>query len=101
MNQQQRQDAIIELVRRQGYASIEQLTEHFAVTPQTIRRDLNTLAAEGHIRRVHGGAGLESSTVNTAYSTRKTLNLEAKQRIAALLARHVPDHSSLFINIGT
>ncbi|TDO16712.1 MULTISPECIES: DeoR/GlpR family transcriptional regulator [Halomonas] len=101
MNQQQRQDAIIELVRRQGYASIEQLTEHFKVTPQTIRRDLNTLSNEGRIRRVHGGAGLESSTVNTAYSTRKTLNLEAKQRIAALLARHIPDHSSLFINIGT
>lgn len=50
---------------------------------------------------MHGGAGLESSTVNTAYSTRKTLNLEAKQRIASLLARHVPDHASLFINIGT
>jgi DeoR family glycerol-3-phosphate regulon repressor len=101
MNQQLRQDAIVELVKRQGYASIEQLTEHFTVTPQTIRRDLNTLSAEGLVRRVHGGAGLESSTVNTAYSTRKTLNLEAKQRIAALLASHIPDHASLFINIGT
>jgi DeoR family glycerol-3-phosphate regulon repressor len=101
MNQQQRQDAIVELVRHQGYASIEQLTEHFTVTPQTIRRDLNALSAEGLIRRVHGGAGLESSTVNTAYSTRKTLNLEAKQGIAALLARHIPNHASLFINIGT
>ncbi|MGM0703438.1 DeoR/GlpR family transcriptional regulator [Halomonas faecis] len=101
MNQQQRQDAIIALVRRQGYASIEQLTEHFTVTPQTIRRDLNALSAEGLIRRVHGGAGLESSTVNTAYSTRKTLNLDAKQRIAALVARHIPDQASLFINIGT
>ena len=58
MNQQQRQDAIVELVRHQGYASIEQLTEHFTVTPQTIRRDLNALSAEGLIRRVHGGAGL-------------------------------------------
>ncbi|PMR68136.1 DeoR/GlpR family transcriptional regulator [Halomonas heilongjiangensis] len=101
MNQQQRQDAIVDLVRRQGYASIEQLTDHFTVTPQTIRRDLNALAGEGLIRRVHGGAGLESSTVNTSYNTRKTLNLEAKQRIAALLARHIPDHASLFINIGT
>ncbi|WP_290786522.1 DeoR/GlpR family transcriptional regulator [Halomonas sp.] len=101
MNQQQRQEAIVDLVRRQGYASIEQLTEHFTVTPQTIRRDLNALAEEGLIRRVHGGAGLESSTVNTAYSTRKTLNLDAKQRIAAMLARHIPDGSSLFINIGT
>ncbi|MCG6659034.1 DeoR/GlpR family transcriptional regulator [Halomonas campisalis] len=101
MNQQLRQDAIVDLVRRQGYASIEQLTEHFAVTPQTIRRDLNALAGEGLIRRVHGGAGLESSTVNTAYSTRKNLNLEAKRRIAALLSAQIPDHSSLFINIGT
>ncbi|MCE9666073.1 DeoR/GlpR family transcriptional regulator [Halomonas sp. M5N1S17] len=101
MNQQQRQDAIVDLVRRQGYASIEQLTEHFVVTPQTIRRDLNALAEEGMIRRVHGGAGLESSTVNTAYSTRKNLNLEAKRRIASLVASHIPDHSSLFINIGT
>ena len=37
MNQQFRQDAIIELVRQHGYMSIEQLTDHFAVTPQTIR----------------------------------------------------------------
>lgn len=101
MNQQQRQEAIVELVRRQGYASIEQLTEHFTVTPQTIRRDLNALSEEGMIRRVHGGAGLESSTVNTAYSTRKNLNLDAKRRIAELLVRHIPDHASLFINIGT
>jgi DeoR family transcriptional regulator, glycerol-3-phosphate regulon repressor len=101
MNQQQRQEAIVELVRRQGYASIEQLTEHFAVTPQTIRRDLNSLSDEGCIRRVHGGAGLESSTVNASYSTRKTLNQEAKRRIAALLAQHIPDNASLFINIGT
>ncbi|SHL43654.1 transcriptional regulator, DeoR family [Halomonas cupida] len=101
MNQQQRHAAIVELVSQQGYASIEQLTEHFAVTPQTIRRDLNALAAEGRVRRVHGGAGLESSTVNTAYATRKTLNLDAKRRIAAAVAHQVPNHASLFINIGT
>ncbi|MFG6666432.1 DeoR/GlpR family transcriptional regulator [Halomonas sp. HNIBRBA4712] len=101
MNQHTRQDAIVELVRQHGYVSIEQLTEHFAVTPQTVRRDLNTLSDEGRIRRVHGGAGVESSTVNTAYSTRKTLNLTEKERIARCVARHIPDHSSLFINIGT
>ncbi|SHF14018.1 transcriptional regulator, DeoR family [Modicisalibacter ilicicola DSM 19980] len=101
MNQQKRHDAILSVLKRQGYASIEQLVQDFSVTPQTIRRDLNLLANEGHLRRVHGGAGLESSTVNTAYHTRKTLNLEAKQRIARQLAAHIPDHSSLFINIGT
>lgn len=101
MNQQFRQDAIIELVRQHGYMSIEQLTDHFAVTPQTIRRDLNTLANDGRVRRVHGGVGIESSTVNTAYSTRKTLHLEEKERIARCLADQIPNDASLFINIGT
>lgn len=101
MTQQERHAAIVELVKRQGYASIEQLAREFDVTPQTVRRDLNQLAEEGVIKRVHGGAGLESSTVNTAYHTRKTLNLDAKRRIAEMLARHIPDSSSLFINIGT
>uniref|UniRef100_UPI0013D27B14 DeoR family transcriptional regulator n=1 Tax=Klebsiella aerogenes TaxID=548 RepID=UPI0013D27B14 len=64
MIQQKRHDAIVALVKHQGYASIEQLAQDFAVTPQTIRRDLNQLAGEGFIKRVHGGAGLESSTVN-------------------------------------
>lgn len=96
-----RHDAIVTLVKRQGYASIEQLAQDFVVTPQTIRRDLNHLASEGYIKRVHGGAGIESSTVNTSYHTRKTLNLDAKRRIAGYLASHIPDHSSLFINIGT
>lgn len=44
MKQTQRHDAIIELVRQQGYVSTEELVEHFAVSPQTIRRDLNDLA---------------------------------------------------------
>lgn len=84
MNQQFRQDAIVELVRQHGYMSIEQLTDHFAVTPQTIRRDLNTLADEGRVRRVHGGVGIESSTVNTAYSTRKSLHLKRKNALPAV-----------------
>nr|WP_297458498.1 DeoR/GlpR family transcriptional regulator [uncultured Halomonas sp.] len=101
MTQQKRHDAIIALVKRQGYASIEQLAQSFNVTPQTVRRDLNQLSEEGYIKRVHGGAGIESSTVNTAYHTRKTLNLDAKRRIAYQLAAQIPDHASLFINIGT
>ena len=38
---------------------------------------------------------------NLAYPARQVLCLEEKRRIARLAARHVPDHASLFINIGT
>ncbi|WP_445621543.1 DeoR/GlpR family transcriptional regulator [Kushneria sp. Sum13] len=102
MTQQERHNTIADMVKRQGYATIEQLAHHFDVTPQTIRRDLKVLADEQVIRRVHGGAGLlESSTVNTAYSARKLINHDAKARIARSLAEQIPDQSSLFINIGT
>ncbi|MCK8332734.1 DeoR family transcriptional regulator, partial [Erwinia amylovora] len=58
MKQTQRHDAIIDLVRHQGYVITEELVEHFAVSPQTIRRDLNYLAEQNRIQRHHGGASL-------------------------------------------
>ena len=101
MSQQRRQDQILELIREQGFVTTEQLVERFQVTPQTIRRDLNQLARQNRIRRHHGGAGIDSSTVNTAYQTRKIMDLEAKERMAAALVSMVPDNASMFINIGT
>jgi DeoR family glycerol-3-phosphate regulon repressor len=71
------------------------------VTPQTIRRDINDLCEQNRLQRYHGGAGLPSSVENLEYSDRQVMNLEAKQRIARLVGRHIPNHSSLFINIGT
>jgi DeoR family glycerol-3-phosphate regulon repressor len=77
------------------------LARHFDVTVQTIRRDVNALAADGQISRYRGGAGLPSSIENMEYERRKVVNLPAKQSIAALVASHVPEHASLFINIGS
>ncbi|PAU80470.1 DeoR/GlpR family transcriptional regulator [Halovibrio salipaludis] len=101
MAQRRRQELIMELIRKNGFVTTEQLVEQFNVTPQTIRRDLNELAKKNTLRRHHGGAGIDSSTVNTSYQTRKILDLEAKERIAEALVELIPDNSSIFINIGT
>ena len=101
MKQTQRHDAIIELVRQQGYVSTEELVEHFAVSPQTIRRDLNDLAEQNKIHRHHGGAALPSSSVNAAYHDRKIMWSEEKARIAQRVAAQIPDGATLFIDIGT
>lgn len=101
MAQRHRQDQIFQLIQKQGFATIDELVDHFKVTPQTIRRDLNTLAEQEKVRRHHGGAGIESSTVNTEYQERKILGLEEKERIARAIVAQIPDGASLFINIGT
>ena len=96
-----RQQKTLELVRERGYISIEELAQYFDVTPQPIRRDINQLADEGLLRRYHGGAAHDSSVENTEYTMRVGYMLEEKLRIAEAVAAAVPDHASLFINIGT
>lgn len=98
---EERRARIVELVRRQGFVSIEALAHLFAVTPQTVRRDINALCEQAVLQRHHGGAALASSVENIAYPARQVLCIEEKRRIARLVAEHIPDHASLFINIGT
>lgn len=96
-----RQEEIVALVRREGFLTVEVLAERFDVTPQTIRRDLGALCDAGLLRRYHGGVSLPSSVENLAYTARQGLQQLEKQRIARLLAEHIPDQASLFINLGT
>ncbi|AXQ21551.1 DeoR family transcriptional regulator [Acinetobacter wuhouensis] len=96
-----RQQQILELVKERGYISIDEIAQTFSVTPQTVRRDINQLADAGLLRRYHGGAAVDSSVANTEYSMRVSHNSEAKQKIATAIAQDIPDHASIFINIGT
>jgi len=101
MRLDERHEKIKQIVLANGFVTIDQLARDFAVTPQTIRRDINTLSKTGAIQRFHGGAGATSSTENVAYTERKIICFEEKQRIARLVAHQIPDQASLFINIGT
>jgi len=101
MSLNQRQTELVELVHEKGFITIDELVQHFAVTPQTIRRDLNLLAESGVVIRHHGGAKSISTTENTSYQSRKILNLDAKEQIASELVKMIPNGASLFINIGT
>ncbi|MGD9508624.1 MAG: DeoR/GlpR family transcriptional regulator [Geminicoccaceae bacterium] len=97
----ERRTQIVDLVRQQGFVTIDALAQRFAVTPQTVRRDINALCEQSVLQRHHGGAALASSVENIAYLERQVLNSEEKRRIAAMVAEHIPHHASLFINIGT
>ena len=101
MNQTQRHDKILTMITQRGFMSIDELVEQCAVTPQTIRRDLNQLAEAGVLSRYHGGAGINKSWENTPYQERKTHNRHIKEKIADAVAAMIPDGASLFINIGT
>lgn len=97
-----RQQEIVELVRINGFTSVENLAEHFAVTPQTIRRDVNSLCDGNLLRRKHGGAEyVDAPAVNLPYGSRRISNLAAKQAIGAYVASQIPNHASISFGIGT
>ncbi len=97
----ERQHKIMQALREHGTVAVDSLSEALNVTRQTIRRDLNSLFDAGHIQRIHGGAILKDSVENLGYGARKTLMVEEKDTIARSVVELIPDHASLFINIGT
>ena len=96
-----RQAEIVALAREVGRINVDDLASRFAVTPQTIRRDLNELCDSRVLTRVHGGAMISSSVENLAYEARKLVAGDQKRAIGHAAAALVPENSSLFINLGT
>ncbi|QLF68956.1 DeoR/GlpR transcriptional regulator [Peteryoungia desertarenae] len=96
-----RQAEIMELAKEQGRVLVEELAARFAVTPQTIRKDLNDLCDSRALNRIHGGAVFPSGNENVKYEARRSMAAAEKQAIGRAAAALIPDNSSLFMNIGT
>ncbi|MGI9134940.1 MAG: DeoR/GlpR family DNA-binding transcription regulator [Rhodoferax sp.] len=102
MNLNPRQLKLIEVVLARGSVTVEHLADELSVTLQTVRRDVQRLSEAGTLTRFHGGVRVPSSTTeNIAHPQRQSLHAEGKARIAREVARQVPNHCSLLINIGT
>jgi len=96
-----RQMAILRHLKNAGRASVEELADAFTATPQTIRKDLNTLADAGEILRFHGGATLVAGTEYTHFVARAEIARAEKEQIGRRVAAEIPNNSSLLINSGT
>jgi len=96
-----RQADIMTLARQRGRVDVDGLAQHFTVTPQTIRKDLNELCDRRLLSRRHGGATYPSGVANYDYEQRRLLAAEGKRRIGIRAASLIPDHASVILNIGT
>ena len=97
----ERQAQIEDLIRQRGFCSIDSLADHFQVSPQTIRRDVNQLCSRGIAQRRHGGVQRFTGGANLSYDRRQILQAGSKNGIADCVCDHVPDGASLAIGIGT
>jgi len=96
-----RQQDILSAARNDGRVGVDALAQAFAVTPQTIRRDLNDLCQRGLLSRVHGGAMPANSVSNVDYEERRNLASAEKRLIGLAAAELIPENCSVMLNIGT
>ena len=100
--QPQRQHDIYLMALRHGSVDVSDLARRFAVTTETIRRDLTDLQERQLVRRVHGGAVPgESSGHEPMVDARNTVNMDEKLRIASAAAAEVPSGGSVIIDSGS
>lgn len=96
-----RQLDIVRIVGEQGYATIDALAHRFAVSTQSIRRDIIHLDRMRLLQRFHGGAGPSETTVRLGYLEKSIRAADAKARIGKAAAALVPDGASIFLDVGT
>ncbi len=98
----ERQEEILSLLKRHGgKISSAELTEHFDVSVQTIRKDLHMLSELALVKRIHGGICLPVQSNNLSFSNRQIIHLEEKKEIASKLVEYLPEGCSIFLGIGT
>lgn len=97
----QRQSEILRLVRARQTCTVTELADAFAVSDETIRRDLKPLIAEGALVKVHGGVMLPERLDEPPFQRRLEENLAAKRAMAAAVCERVRDGDSLILDGGT
>ena len=98
----ERQEIIYRTIKEQKRIRLEEISKSFAISTATARRDLDLLAEQGKVQRVHGGAILyRKAPPEMAVTQRQVEQAGEKQRISLAAAQMISDGETVFISSGT
>ncbi|MCG8540203.1 MAG: DeoR/GlpR family DNA-binding transcription regulator [Clostridia bacterium] len=99
---EERLEKIIESLNQNGKIIVKELSKRFNVTEDCIRKDLKNLEKQGIIKRTYGGAVLKRiAAQNSNISNRKSINIEAKRKIAEKVLSIIRPGETIFLDIST
>jgi DeoR family transcriptional regulator, aga operon transcriptional repressor len=103
MLNEERQRAILELLRRDGRVVVVDLAEQYNTSPVTIRKDLDALHVKGLIHRTHGGAlpAHDGALEDPSLLEKEKLHREEKLQIAAAAASMVSEGQVVILDSGS
>ena len=101
---EKRHEIILQLLRKKGSITVNEIKDELGISESTIRRDLNTLDEEGRLVKVFGGAvsvNYGFSGKEPTVSQKKEINLETKKSIARYAAALIEPDDFVYIDAGT
>lgn len=105
MMKSERQNRIIELVKREGYCSLDTIAKELGVSSSTVRRDIEFLDSNGALVRERGGASRSRSNEFSMYdqklNVRMKLEAESKKAIAQAALKLIQPGSTIFMDAGS
>lgn len=97
-----RQQRITDLVEERGFVRVGDLADRFGVSAVTVRTDLQSLEARGHLRRIRGGAvSADALRTERPFEVAERELAQEKADIAAHAARLVSDGDTVILDVGT
>ncbi len=97
-----RRRRLLELITRQGYATLDELVRVIGVSESTIRRDLESLDLSGSIKRTHGGAIYTGEVRSMPAFEERTATAAAEKRAIGLAAAGLlDDGDTVLLDGGT
>lgn len=99
----ERHQKIIELINTNKSMRVVELSDIFAVTEETIRRDLEKLEKDNKLFRTHGGAVSNQSSEESEvpYFEREITNIPEKKEIALLAAEQVVENDTVILDASS
>lgn len=99
---EERRMQILQIVRSEGRAKVNELVRRFNTSAVTIRSDLNELHQRGVIQRSHGGAVIQETVFRESPVQERVNNQsKEKQRIGAMAATLVKEGDTIILDSGT
>ena len=98
----ERRKRLLLIVDARRAARLEELSAALGVSQATVRRDLDELAAEGRLRRVHGGAVAVDDRPSEQHFDLKAVEAAAeKERIAARAVELLSPDDTVYLDSGS
>src|ERR1700676_2022413 len=103
MKQNNRHYYILEKLEQNHQVEVQEIVDHFQVSPITARRDLSLLEEEGLLVRTHGGAIQTTAAITPLFSfnEKAAINQEQKKYICQLAAGLIKDGDIIFVDNGS